>query len=151
MKTIAKWMGLAFVVALFLATLTSRLQAAGAASAVYVVPTGATTAETIACNAGVSPCTIGTTSTTVLNSNANRMQCLLQNANTPDFYCIQGTGTASSTNMHFVLKGASAANKGDGGTFTCNQGPALWRGPIVCVASGAGGTLNASGANAAGY
>jgi hypothetical protein len=116
-----------------------------------VLTTGATTLETIACNSGVSPCTIGASSTTVLNANSSRVQCLLQNANITDFYCIQGAGTASTSNMHFILKAASAANKGDGGVYSCNQGPALWRGTIVCVGSGSGGTLLASSASSAGY
>lgn len=108
----------------------------------YTVNTGTSVVETIACNAGVSPCTIGAVSTTVLNANPVRHECLLQNANTTDFYCLKGAGTASTANMSFILKAATAANKGDGGTYSCNSGPVLWTGVIICISSAAGGTLN---------
>lgn len=110
------------------------------AAGTTVVPSGATTMETIACNSGASPCAT-TTSAAILNPAANRAQCLLQNVDVGDYLCVQGAtvalaGTASSTNMHFVLKAASAANKGDGGSYTCSQGPATFRGAIVCTCTG---------------
>lgn len=137
--------------ALGLAGLLQTRTADAASTTAFTVPTGSTSLETIACNAGVSPCAIGATSTTVLNANAGRIQCLIQNVGTTDFYCIQGTGTVTTSNMHFILKAASAANKGDGGSFSCSQGPAIWRGVIVCLGSAASGTLTASGATAAGF
>lgn len=153
MMSILKTLGMIFAAALLI-VLCSGLHAAIAASTtVYTVPTGSTSLETIACNSGTSPCTISNTSAAVLNANAARMQCLIQNINTVDLYCNQGTGTASSTSMHFVLKAASAANKGDGGTYSCTQGPAIWRGAITCIASGAEASpnVNASAASAAGF
>jgi hypothetical protein len=110
----------------------------------FVINTGSNAKETIACNAGTSPCTIGASSTTVLNANSVRHECLLQNVGTTDFYCLKGTGTASTANMNFVLKAASGANKGDGGSYSCNTGPVVWTGIIACISSGAGGILNAS-------
>lgn len=119
-----------------------------------VVPSGMTTMETIACNSGASPCAV-TISAAILSPNAARAQCLLQNVDVGDYDCVQGAtvagaGTASVTNMHFILKAASAANKGDGGTYTCNQGPATFRGAIVCVCSGTC-HINASASSAAGF
>jgi hypothetical protein len=116
---------------------------------VYTVGTGANALEAMAC--GTSPCTIGAASTTVMNTNANRSQCLLQNVGLTTFSCLHGAGTASTTNMHFVLKPASVANAGDGGTYSCTQGPVIWRGPVQCISSAGGGSLNASAASAAGF
>lgn len=111
----------------------------------YIVNTSSVNLETIACNAGVSPCTIGASSTTVFNSTPSRHECLIQNVGTTDFYCLKGVGTVSTTNMHFVLKAASAANKGDGGLYSCNAGPVVFTGVISCISSAAGGVLTASG------
>jgi hypothetical protein len=141
---------LALAACVVLSALWYSLPASGVQSVVYTVTTGSTTLETIACNGGVSPCTIGTTSTTVLNANPARADCLIQNVNTTDFYCIKGTGTASTTNMQFILAAATAANKA-GGSYSCNQGPVVWRGAVVCAGSAASGTLNASGTLAAGF
>lgn len=111
----------------------------------YIVNTGQTVLETIACNTGTSPCTIGGTSTTVLSKNVNRHECLLQNVGTTIFYCLKGTGTASTTNFLFALKAGTAANDGTGGSYSCNQGAVVWSGPIVCVGSAGGGSLAVSG------
>ena len=93
------------------------------------------TLETIACNSGLSPCTFnGASNTTILNANANRHECLLQNVGTGDVVCIKGpTGFAITTaNMHFVLKAATSIDAGDGGTYSCNSGPVVWSGTISC-------------------
>lgn len=111
------------------------------AGKVSVVNTTTSTAEPIACNAGVSPCTIGASPTTVLNKNVNRHECLIQNVGLTDFYCLKGAGTVSLTNMHFVIRAASGTNKGDGGSYSCNQGPVVWGGVISCLSSGSGGVI----------
>jgi hypothetical protein len=112
---------------------------------VSIVDTGNVYAlETIACNSGVSPCTIGASSTVVLNVAPRRRECLVQNIGIQDFYCLRGAGTASTANMHFILKAASGANKGDGGSYSCNQGPLVWGGSLTCIAASAGGSLTVS-------
>lgn len=111
------------------------------AGKVSVVNTTTTVVQAIACNAGVSPCTIGATPTVVLNANVNRHECLIQNVGLTDFYCLKGAGTVSTANMSFVIKAASGANKGDGGVYACNQGPVVWGGVISCLSSGAGGVI----------
>jgi hypothetical protein len=155
MKNLTRTMSLIFVGVLLAISAGGVLQlhSALAAPPSLTVPTGSTTLETIPCNAGVSPCTVSNVDVTVLNANSSRMQCLLQNINTTDLYCLQGTTAASVTAQHFTLKAASAANKGDGGTFSCNSGPAIWRGALHCVGSGvlAAPSLNVSGASAAGF
>jgi hypothetical protein len=111
----------------------------------YTVATSSTT-ETIACNSGVSPCSVNT-ATTVLNANTSRKSCLIQNINTADMYCKRATAggnAASVTNMDFMLKGASGANKGDGGAYNCDTNGAVWTGAINCTGSAAG-TVNVSG------
>ncbi len=111
-------------------------------------PPGSNTAETIACNAGVSPCTIGAAATNVLNnSTSGRKGCILQNVNATDFFCKKATAAgsaASTTNMDFLLKAASAANKGDGGIYSCDSAGVVYTGPINCTGSAGGGTLVAS-------
>lgn len=152
MITMTKWLGGIFLAVVMILALAAIGKSAAAATS-FVAPTGATTMETITCNSGVSPCAINA-SATILSPNPNRSQCLLQNVDTSDYYCVQAVtvaaaGTASTTNMHFILKAASAANKGDGGTFSCTQGPAIFRGAIVCAGSGAG-HLAASAASMSG-
>lgn len=109
---------------------------------------GSSTAETVSCNAGVSPCTVGTTATTLLAANTSRKDCIIQNVNATDFYCkraTSGSSAASTTNMDFMLKAASAANKGDGGSYQCAGAGNVWTGAINCTGSAAAGTLNVSG------
>jgi|SRR5712664_2036919 len=111
-------------------------------------PPTSNTAETIACNAGVSPCTVGAAATDILNnSTLGRMGCIVQNVNTTDFFCKKATAAssaASTTNMDFLLKAASAANKGDGGIYSCDSAGVVYTGPINCTGSAGGGTLIAS-------
>ena len=109
----------------------------------YVVNTGSNALEAIACGGGVSPCAVGA-SAAVLNANPARHECLLQNVGTIDLYCRKGAGAVTTGNYHFVIKAASAANRGDGGVYGCNAGAVVWTGPIVCL-GGAGGSLAVSG------
>jgi hypothetical protein len=109
----------------------------------YTVNSGTNVLEPIACGAGVSPCAIGA-SAAVLNARPTRHECLLQNVGTIDLYCRKGAGVVTTASYHFVLKAASAANRGDGGVYGCNAGPVVWTGPIACL-GGAGGSLAVSG------
>lgn len=100
--------------------------------------------ETIACNSGVSPCTIGTSAVTVLNANPQRYSCALQNVGLTDPDCLKSSGTPSAANMHFVLGAASHANGGDGGVWHCTDPGSAIGVSVSCVSSAAGGILNAS-------
>src|SRR6266852_5309229 len=67
--------------------------------------------------------------------------------NATDFFCKKATAAgsaASTTNMDFLLKAASAANKGDGGIYSCDSAGVVYTGPINCTGSAGGGTLVAS-------
>lgn len=133
--------------ALFFTALVSQAvaQQRVVADRAYVVNTGSNVLEAIACGGGTSPCAVGAASTTILNANPVRHECLLQNVGTTDFYCRKGAGTVTIANYHFVIRAASAANKGDGGSYACNAGAVVWTGPIVCLGSAAGGSLATSG------
>lgn len=109
----------------------------------YTVNSGTNVLEPIACGGGVSPCAVAA-SATVLNARPTRHECLLQNVGTVDLFCRKGAGVVTTANYHFVMKAASAANKGDGGAYGCNAGAVVWTGPIVCL-GGAGGSLAVSG------
>jgi hypothetical protein len=134
-------------IALFLVA-TDRIHEANAqqrviADPAYTVNSGTNLLEPIACGAGNSPCAVGA-SATILNARPTRHECLLQNVGTIDVYCRKGAGVVTTASYHFVLKAASAANRGDGGVYGCNAGPVVWTGPVVCL-GGAGGSLAVSG------
>jgi hypothetical protein len=135
-----------------LALLLLASLASAAAPPVLVVTTGQTVSETLACSgASSSPCGVNSTSTLVLNANGARGQCLIQNVGLAAVYCTHGVNAASTSTFHFVLAPASAQWGGSGGSYTCNQGPATWRGAITCGGAGSTSTLAVSAASVLGY
>lgn len=125
----------------FLAALL--LAFAAAAEPVQMIrANGLALAPTPAC--GASPCTVQATSTVILAANSMRGQCLLQNTSTAVFYCNHGTSTATASRYDFILKAASGATVGDGGTYSCAQAPGIWRGALTCLPSVGTSTLAVS-------
>lgn len=99
----------------------------------------ATTGAQIACNSGVSPCTVTNSAATVLNANTSRKSCFLQAMDVVDLYCKRNTSggsAASATNMDFLLNAGSATKKA-GGSYACDSPGGVWTGAINCIASGA--------------
>ena len=91
---------------------------------------------TVACNSGVSPCTITNTAANVLAANVNRTGCLLQVVGNATLYCKKATAAASlasSTNFDFLLQGTAAASPGN--SYSCDGPFSIWTGPINCIAS----------------
>lgn len=65
--------------------------------------------------------TIGTataTGVTILNSNPGRVGFSIQNMATTPLYLFFGSGATTTGPYHFVLKGGTAVNDGNGGTLT---------------------------------
>jgi hypothetical protein len=106
------------------------------------LPLAASTPGThIACNSGVSPCTISNSALDVLSVNGLRTSCNLEAVGAVDLYCRRTTaalGAASASTFDFLIGGSSALKQG--GTYTCgptagNDIQAVWQGPINCIAS----------------
>ena len=100
------------------------------AQTVRAMSTGGTVVESLAC--GTSPCPVNTTSTKILNASNTRFQCLLQNTGATPLFCMHGAAV-SSTQRQFILKASASTSTGDGGSYTCNQGPGTYRGAIYCL------------------
>ena len=115
--------------------------------AVSIAPVGMTKNESIACGAHgtSSPCLLpAATSTLVLQANPNRGQCLLVNEDTIAVLCVHGVWPASTSRHEIPLKPATSATAYDGGSYSCSQGPGIWRGAITCYAVSATGTISVS-------
>ena len=100
---------------------------------------GTTTLETIACNAGSSPCTVTAANTVVLNANATRSKAIVCSTGTTAVQCCYNATTCSSTVYQFVVGGAGPACwqiDGSGGK--------VWTGGITC-AGVAGGAVSVVG------
>lgn len=95
-----------------------------------------TVGSAIACNSGVSPCTVSTTAVQVLNANTARTGCSITATDIVDLYCRRTlvASPASSTVYDFILNAGSATKK-TGTGYQCDSPGNTWRGPVNCVAS----------------
>lgn len=104
------------------------------------LPTQTASAETIACNAGTSPCTLGAAATDILSANTSRKSCLIQNNGTVACICKKATAAgsaASTTNYDFVIKAAGVLRDGSGASYSCDGPGAIYDGAINCICNGA--------------
>lgn len=65
----------------------------------------------------VSAQATGATAGVALASNANRVYCQIQNVGANPIYLLLGSGSASATNFHEILKAGTSALDGNGGIF----------------------------------
>jgi hypothetical protein len=126
-----------------------RINIAGAAATELADVKGATPASTLfgvvvrplpmaSTTAGAAAQTaVGTTSGSILASNANRVRCRVENTGTTVIYLGFGQ-TPTATAYHMALAPCSnAANDGTGGTSEWDDN---WKGAINAISSLAGGT-----------
>jgi hypothetical protein len=71
-------------------------------------------------------------STTALNANSAREYFQIQNQSTTKLYVYFGTGASDSV-YHFILKGATGAADGTGGSYSSQS--CTWRGIVTVYAS----------------
>jgi len=102
------------------------------------------TKETIACNGGVSPCTVTATNTVILNANQSRSTAQICNQGTVVIQCcFNATTCAGASAYDFAISTGGGTDDGKGSCQTLGgQTGRLWQGPVTC-AGAAGGKVSA--------